>query len=219
MPPDPQHPEDEQRDRDRHEPCSLAELRVDDDERHDGRRRRTERIDRGASPPSRLAPAPPVPDHPGLRERERREHPDHVQVNEAVRVRAVDPEQQRCESREDDDAVREHEAVAEVQELPRREAVAREQRREAREALERRVRREDQHEQRQPLHDVVHEGAERARREDRPRDLRHDGVASSSAARVCARRETTRRRRARSRSLRVRRASSPRSCPADGGTR
>ena len=97
-------------------------------------------------------------------------------MDEAVRVRAVDPEQEPGGSGEHEDAVREHEAVAEVLELLRREAVAREQRRETREALERRVRREDQHEQRQALDDVVHEAAERARREDGPRDLRDDGV-------------------------------------------
>ena len=116
----------------------------------------------------------PVAHHAGLRERERREDADHVEVDEAVRVRAVDPEEQAGDRREHDHPVREDEPVAEVRELARREAVAREQRREAWEALERGVRGEDQHEQRQALNRVVHEASGRSGGEHGARDLRDD---------------------------------------------
>jgi len=89
--------------------------------------------------------AQPVADHPGLRERECREHADDVEVDQVVDVGVIDPDQERSGSGEDDDAVREHEPVAEVRELAGDEAVVREQCREPREALERRVRREDEH--------------------------------------------------------------------------
>ena len=43
--------------------------------------------------------APPVVHHPGLRERERGEDADHVEVDEVVRVRAVDPQQEAARLR------------------------------------------------------------------------------------------------------------------------
>ena len=182
VPPHAEHRDDEQRDRDRHEPGAFAELRADDDHGDEAGRRRADRVDERSAPPPGAADAQPVAHHPHLRDRERGEDADHVEVDEAVGVRLVDDEQCRGGRGEHEHPVREDEAVAEVRELPRREAVAGEQRREPREALERRVRREDQDEQRRRLHDVVHEAAERSRLEDGPRDLETtESVALGSA--------------------------------------
>ena len=147
-------------DRDRHEPRAFPELRHDDDDRDEPGRRRANRVDRELPLPPCPADTQPVAHHPHLRDRERGEDADHVEVDEAVRVRLVDDEESGRRGREHEHPVREDEAVAEVRELPRREAVAGEQRREPREALERRVRGEDQDEQRRRLNDVVHEAAD-----------------------------------------------------------
>ncbi len=171
-----EHRDDEHRDRDRHEPRALGELRPDHDHRDETGRRRTDGVHGHATAPARRPDAQPVAHHPRLRQREGREDADHVEVDQAVGVRLVDDEQGgRC-AREHEHPVREDEPVAEVRELARREAVAREQRREPREALERRVRREHEDQQRRPLDGVVHEAAEGAGREHRARDLRDDRV-------------------------------------------
>ena len=95
VPPHAEHRDDEQRDRDGHEPRALAELRPDDDHGDEPGRRRADGVDERASAPARRADAQPVPHHARLRERERREDADHVEVDEAVGVRLVDDEQRR----------------------------------------------------------------------------------------------------------------------------
>ena len=182
--------------------------------RHQPGRRGADAVDRDAVTPARLARAQPVAHHPGLRERERGEDADHVQVDQRVDARVVGPRaaRTRC-SGQHDDPVREDEPVAEVGELPREEPVAREQRREAREALVGRVRGEHEHGERQHLDDPVHEAdatCRPGRRRARSREST-DGVPVASAARASAPRATRRRRTSRSRSCRERRASSPRS--------
>ena len=166
-----EHRKDEHRDRDGDEPRALRELRPDHDRRDEAGRRRADGVHERAPTPTGSPRAQPVAHHPRLREREGGEDADHVQVEKRDHVRAEDPDQDRRRAGQDDDAVREDEAVAEVRELARREAVPGEQRREAREALERRVRGEHEDEQRRPLHGVVHEAAERAGPEDRAADL------------------------------------------------
>ena len=59
---------------------------------------------------------------PGLRERERDEHADHVERDQRVRVAAEDDEQQRGAAAEAEDPVREREPVALVHELPRQDS-------------------------------------------------------------------------------------------------
>jgi hypothetical protein len=170
MAPDAVHHEHEQRDRDDDEPRAFGELGVRHDQRHEPRCRRADAVHERLHPVAAMPD--PVAHHACLRERERREHADHVEVDEAVRVRAVDPEEQACDEREDDHSVREDEPVAEVRELARREAIAREQRCQTREALERRVRGENEHHQGEDLDGVVHERPVRSRLEHGTRDLR-----------------------------------------------
>ena len=157
---------DEHRDRDGHEPRPFRELRPDHDRGDQAGRRRSDQVDRDAMTPTRLSGAQPVAHHPGLRERERGEDPDHVEVDQRVDAGVVDPEQRAGDGRQHDDPVREDEPVAEVDELPGEEAVARQQRGEAREPLVGRVRGEHQHRERQNLYGPVHEPERRRARED-----------------------------------------------------
>ena len=71
----------------------------------------------------------PVADHPGLRQRERGEHADHVELDQPVQVGVERDDQDARERREDDHAVGEDEPVATVRELPGHVPVAREDRR------------------------------------------------------------------------------------------
>ncbi len=174
MPSHTEHPHHEHGDGDGHEPRAACELRIDDNQRHDSRRARPDTVHERSHSPARAAAREPVAHHSRLRQRERGEDPDHVEVDEVVRIRAIDPEQQAGDGRKHEHPVREDQAVAKVRELARREAVAGKQRREPRKTLEGRIRGEDQNEQRQPLHGVVHEARDRPCREDRARDLRHD---------------------------------------------
>ena len=169
---DPVGTEHEQRDCNRHEPGAGGELRDDYDHRDEAGRGGADGVDGGAVVPTRVADAAPVADHAGLRERERSEDADHVQVDQRVDVRAVNPDQQPRQRREDEHPVREDEPVAEVRELARREVIARHQRGEPRKALEGGVGGEDEDQERRCLDDVVHEARSRSGRERRARDLR-----------------------------------------------
>ena len=95
-----------------------------------------------------LAQAQPVPHHAGLRERERDEDADRVERHQGVGVAAEDHDQGRGEAGQHQDAVGEHQPVAENGELARQEAVAREQRGQPREVGERGVGGQDQDERR-----------------------------------------------------------------------
>ena len=88
-----EHREDEHRDRDRDEPRALGELRPDHDHRDEAGGRRADAVDERPPAPAGRPHAQPVAHHPGLRERERGEDADHVEVDEAVGVRLVDHEQ------------------------------------------------------------------------------------------------------------------------------
>ena len=88
-----------------------------------------DRVDRrcSAATPGRgpaLAPdLQPVPDHAGLRQRERGEHADHVQLDQACRRWRRRPRSARPARRPARHPVREHEPVAPVLELAGEEAV------------------------------------------------------------------------------------------------
>jgi len=98
-----------------------------------------------------------VPHHARLGEREGSEHPEYVEVDERVHVGAEDEDQRGGNRRQNQDAVREHEAVTEVRELPREEAVAGHDRGQSREPLVGRVRGQDQDPEREDLDDPEHE--------------------------------------------------------------
>ena len=66
------------------------ELRLDDDERHEQRRRGADAVDDRAPLPAAVARPAPVADHAVLRERERREDAEHVEVQQRVHVRGED---------------------------------------------------------------------------------------------------------------------------------
>ena len=157
-----------------------------------------------------IAAPQPVPHHSGLRQRERGEDADDVQMDQCQDVRVEDPDEKCGETGEDDDPVRVDEPVAEVDELPRKETVARQDGTEPRKSLIGRVRSEDEDRERQTLHGVVEKRGPGRRRERRACDLRDDGHGSSSDGRACGRRDRTHPGRARSRCLPSRAASSPR---------
>ena len=94
---------------------------------------------------------------PGLRQRERREHADDVELDQPRELGVVHVDQQAGEARQDQHAVGEDEPVPAVAELRGHEPVAREDRRQAREVLERRVGREHEDPCREDLQQDEHE--------------------------------------------------------------
>ena len=169
------------RDRDDHHPGAGQELRRDHDHGDDEGRRGADAVQDGAPAPAGPARAQPVAHHPGLRERERREHADHVEVDQRVDVRAKREHEARRGAGEHENPVRVGEPVAEVDELPRQEAVARQQRGQPREALVRGVRGEHEDRERERLDEVVDGRAGRAGGEGRAGDLREDGCGPARA--------------------------------------
>ena len=178
--------EHEQRDRDRHHPGALGELRLDHEP---------------ATTPVATAPSPLTSArrrHPGPRRRCQYRTIPACESVKAVKtpityrwssesdVRAEHPDQQRRGAREHDDPVRVDEPVAEVDELAREEAVAREHGAEPGEALVRRVRREHEDRERQALDRVEHERAARPAREDARARSRRSRETLSSAGRASA---------------------------------
>ena len=85
-----------------------------------------------------------MPDHAGLRERERGEDSERVQRDHARDARTEDDDHDARGGSERDDPVREHEAMTTLRQLARHERVAGVEAREPREIGERRVGREDQ---------------------------------------------------------------------------
>ena len=176
VPVDRQERQDDDRHRDDHDPCALDELRVGHDDEDQERGRGTDRVDHDRSLPpfgrgfALVLLLQPMTDHPRLRQRERREHAHHVQLDQLVEVGVEHQDQQARERAEHDHAVREHQPVAAVRELPGHEPVARQDRREAREVLVGRVGREHQDRRREELHEVEEEPAA----EHRVRDLADD---------------------------------------------
>ena len=144
------------------------------DDEHDEGEHGAEAVDRGAPLPARRPQAAPPQEHPGLRQRERQEHANHVERDQLVRVAVEHPDQTAGRHAERDDAVAERQLVALVHELPRHEAVARDDRRQPRKVGVRRVRRQHQDRHRHHLQRVVEQGAAA---EHRAADLRHDRVA------------------------------------------
>ena len=106
--------------------------------------------------PAALSKLAVVDDHAGLGEREAREHADRVQGDQRAGVTAERDDQPGRDQRQDDDAVRVHEAVAAVGQLARQVAVLRDERRHPREVGERGVGREDQDGEGRDLQHEVH---------------------------------------------------------------
>src|SRR4051794_7596326 len=96
-----------------------------------------------------------MPDHAGLRKRERQKNADRVERNEAARIAAKASDQQAREQREDDDAVGEDKLVSAVAKLFRNKPVAGKQAGKAREVRKSCVRRKDQYRRRGSLNHVV----------------------------------------------------------------
>ncbi len=139
---------------------AAAPMRVDDDRPLPAFRRRL----------ALVLLLQPVADHARLRQRERGEHADHVELDQPVEIGVERQDQQARERAQDDDAVREHEAVAAVGELPRHEPVASQDRGEPREVLVGRVRGEHQDGRGEELHEVEEEPAAEHGMRDLPDD-------------------------------------------------
>ena len=90
---------------------------------------RADSVDHGRAPPVRLAQAEVVRDHARLAQREPGEHAEGVQRDQRRDVALEDDDQHAGDEGEEEHAVREHEPVAPVGELPRHEAVAGDDRR------------------------------------------------------------------------------------------
>ncbi len=147
---------------------------------HDGREERAERVEADASLPALLAGAQPAHDHAGLREREREEHADGEQRDQARDGAVERGEDRGGGGAEHDDAVGEREAVAHPQEQARGGVVAGEEEQQPGEVREGGVGGEQQHERGGGLHVAVqHAVAEAAvgeLGEHGLRGLRHDPV-------------------------------------------
>ena len=181
---DPPHHEPQDRHGDDGDPGAGQELRDQDHHQDDAGGHEGE----GADPPAaqRLSPLPrvrriglreeqpvPVPDHAGLAEGERDEHPDDVELDQLGRLGVEGVDEHAGEQREQDDAVAEDQPVAAVVHLPRHVAVLREDRGEHREAVERGVGRQHQDQRRDQLHEVERQVVLAV--EDPLADLRDDG--------------------------------------------
>ncbi len=124
--------------------------------------------------PAALAKAQVTLGHAGLRQRERREHADRVQRDEALDLGAGDDQQHDRGDRQGDDAVAEHEAVAALGQLAGQEAVGRLERRQPREVGEAGVGGEDEDERRRRLQRVEQHVADHAVAEHEATDLGDD---------------------------------------------
>ena len=107
---------DEERDHDRHEhdddPRAVGELGDGDDDVDDQRQHRADPVDDEPAAPVRLLLAQVVAGHARLGQREPREHADRVERDEPVDLGAGDDEEHDGDARQEDDAVREHQAMA-----------------------------------------------------------------------------------------------------------
>ena len=97
------------------------------------------------------------PEHAELRQGEAREHADRVERDQRRSVAVERDDQKARERGEEDDPVREHEAIASVGHLPGQEAVSGDDRRQPREVGECGVGGEDQDREGRELQHVVHE--------------------------------------------------------------
>ena len=157
------HQEDDH-DRDEHhdEPGTVGELRDGDDHVDDQRHHRTGAVDEEPEAPARLLLGDVVLGHAGLGERERREHADGVERDQAIDLGPGEQEQDDRRHGQEDDAVREHEAVSPLRELARHEVVAGVERRQTGEVGEARVGGEHQDQHRARLQSEVEQPAQRA---------------------------------------------------------
>ena len=128
-----------------------------------------EAVDRDAATPPRLLDREVTARHARLRQRERREDADDVQLDQGIQAAREGPDQQARQGCQDDDSVGEDQAVAAVRELARHESVAGQDRGQARKVLIGGVRRQDQDRGGEYLDDVEAEAAA----EHGERDLTH----------------------------------------------
>ncbi len=133
-----------------------------------GRQRGPERVDPQPPPPARRPLPPPVPDHPGLADREVDEHADGVERDQEVRLALEQHDQGGGDRGQDDDPVAEREAVAAERELAGHEAIDGQDREQPRERVEAGVRGQDEEERRESLEQ---EERDRAGAVDLARDL------------------------------------------------
>ena len=143
----------------------MAELGDEDDHEDERGRDRAGAVDdalavqlSGVLAADRLEQPRPMPDHPRLAQREREEDAEDVELDQPGDVGVEGDDQKRRDQREENDPVREHEAVAAVGELVREVVVAPEQGGEHREAVEGGVRGEDQDRRRERLQQVERRG-------------------------------------------------------------
>jgi len=108
---------DNRRNQQQHDPGALERCGDRHDDEHDAGHHRAEAVDERAGFPPRFPAGAPVDNHAGLRPGERHEHADHVQRQKQLSVAAERDDEDRCEDRQDDDAVRERGAIALVHEL------------------------------------------------------------------------------------------------------
>ena len=110
--------QDDERDHHDRHPGAAAELRDRDDEQdHERRRRDPTPLSHALNFQPRLALLLVVAHHPGLAQRERREHPDRVERDQRVGQPAERDDQQPPRPGEDEHAVGEDEPVTPVREL------------------------------------------------------------------------------------------------------
>ena len=110
-------------------------------------------------PPALIAQLAPMLDHSRLRQREAGEHADRVQRDHPVHARPKDDQEDDGGKRKTHHAIREHQTVAPVLELPGEEPVLGHDGRQTREAVEAGVRSQDQDGHGGDLQRVVEEAA------------------------------------------------------------
>ena len=169
----PEH-QDDQRDHDDGDPRAGGELRHDDHDQHDPGGDAPDHVDDQPSLPVRFPQREVVTAHPELRQREPGEHAHRVQRDEQRDLGPERDDQDGREAGQQQDAVREHEAVAAVGQLTGQVPVAGDDRRQPGEVGVGRVGREHEDGERGDLERVVERvvGAEH-----RLGHLRQDGLA------------------------------------------
>ena len=181
MPVDPFQDDHDHHHRRHGDPGPVPELGDRGDGQHQRGGHPAHRVDGDGGPPPLRGRAgvpanpQPVPDHPELRQRERREHADDVQLDQLVQVRVEPDYQDDRQPGQDHDPVREHKPVAQVPELTGDEVVLGQDGQQPREALERRVRRQHQDQRGEHLDQVE----PRAAVEHGVGDLGHHGALSA----------------------------------------
>src|SRR6266511_993362 len=139
------------------------------------RQRRADAVDGEADTPVRLTVREVVLGHTRLRQREAREDPDRVERDQPVDLRVGDEQDEDRGDGQEDDPVREHQAMPAIGEMTRHEVVFRVEARETGKVGEARVRREHEDQHRSRLEPVEEHVTECAAPIDETTDLADDG--------------------------------------------